>query len=215
MLEIYIISFTTYFATVGPLDVAGVFAVLTASAQARARRLMALRGVAIATCVLVLFALCGNFLLDSLGISLAALKVAGGILLLLMGIDMVFARDSGGTSTTSEENVEAASRADISVFPLATPLIAGPGAIGASILLMTRHEGDALAQSMVMAGLLTIMGITLALLLLAESVPKIFGVTGMHVVSRIFGVLLSGLAVQFIFDGVIASGVFAAPTSGV
>lgn len=215
MLEIYIIAFTTYFATVGPLDVAGMFAVLTASASTRARRIMALRGTAIATGILVLFAFCGNFLLSHLGISLSALKVAGGILLLLMAIDMVFARSSGGTSTTSEEKNEASTKVDISVFPLATPLIAGPGAIGASILLMTKHAGDTLAQSLIMAGLFTVMAITLVLLLLAESVPKIFGVTGMHVVGRVFGVLLSGLAVQFIFDGIAGSGIFPAPTTGI
>lgn len=211
MFEVYVIAFTTYFATVGPLDVAAMFAVLTATASTRTRRILALRGTAIATAILIIFALCGNVLLAGLGISLAALKVAGGILLLLMGIEMVFARSSGGTSTTSEETVEASTRPDISVFPLATPLIAGPGAIGASILLMTKHEGDTVAQGMVMAGLFTVMLVTLILLLLAESVPKIFGVTGMHVVGRIFGVLLSALAVQFIFDGIAASGIFPAP----
>lgn len=208
MLEIYIIAFTTFFATVGPLDVAGVFAVLTATTQTKLRRILALRGTIIATIILIIFALCGNFLLSTLGISLPALKVAGGILLFLMSIDMVFARDSGGTTTTPEERNEASTKLDISVFPLATPLIAGPGAMGASILLMAKFDGDVLAQSLVLAGMFTVMLITLVSLLLAESVPKIFGVTGMHVVSRVFGVLLSALAVQFIFDGISASGVF-------
>lgn len=209
MLETFIVSFTTFFATVGPLDVAGVFAVLTATSGTRERRSMALWGATIATLILIVFALFGNFLLASLGISLAALKVAGGILLLLMSIDMVFARASGGTSTTSEETTEATTKGDITVFPLATPLIAGPGAMGAMILLMAEFEGDMISQGLVMAGMLTVMLITLVLLLLAESVPRMFGVTAMHVVMRVFGVLLSALAVQFILDGIDASGVFA------
>ncbi len=211
MLETFVIAFTTFFATVGPLDVAGVFAVLTATTQSSARRAIALRGVFIATTILLVFSLCGNFLLSTLGISLPALKVAGGILLLLMSIDMVFARSSGGTSTTSEEKVEASTKVDISVFPLATPLIAGPGAMGASILLMAKFEGDPLSQSIVLAGLITVMLVTLIFLLLAESVPKVLGLTGMHVITRVFGVLLSALAVQFILDGISASGIFPAP----
>ena len=150
----------------------------------------------------------GEVLLSSLGISLAALKTAGGILLLLMGIDMVFARTSGGISTTSEEENEAAGKPDISVFPLATPLIAGPGAMGASILLMADAKGDLVAQIAVISGLVSVMLSTLILLLLANQVQKVLGVTGMHVVSRIFGVLLSALAVQFMFDGIMQSGIF-------
>ncbi len=208
MIDTFVISFTTFFATVGPIDVAGVFAVLTATTATRTRRIMALRGTAIATAVLLIFALCGNFLLTRLGISLPALKVAGGILLLLMSIDMVFVRNSGGTSTTLEEKDEASTKVDISVFPLATPLIAGPGAMGAAILLMAKFEGDVFSKGIVLAGMLTVMLLTLFMLLLAETVPKLLGLTGMHVITRVFGVLLSALAVQFIFDGISASGVF-------
>lgn len=208
MLETYVIAFTTFFATVGPLDVAGMFAVLTPTAHSSARRAMAIRGTAIATLILVIFALFGNYLLAGLGISLAALKVAGGILLLLMSIEMVFARRSGGTSTTNEEKDEASTKGDISVFPLATPLIAGPGAMGAAILLMAKSEGSWVDQALVMGGLFTVMAITLVLLLLAEKVSRVLGLTGMHVVSRVFGVLLSALAIQFIFDGIVLSGVF-------
>lgn len=206
MLEMVIIAFTTLFATVGPLDVAAIFAVLTAELTPRARRAVALRGTAIATGILVLFAWSGETLLDLLGISLPALRVAGGILLLLIGIELVFARSSGSTSATDEEVQEATTRQDISVFPLATPLIAGPGAMGATILLMTGTHGDPLLQLAVMVGLLAVMLLTLVGLLLASQVQRILGVTGMHVVSRVFGILLSALAVQFIFDGIAQSG---------
>ena len=169
-------------------------------------RSMAVRGVLISFFIVFAFAFGGKLLLVSLGISLAALKVAGGILLLLIGIDMVFARSSGGTSTTSEETTEAAGRRDISVFPLATPLIAGPGAMGAVILLMADADGDILAQATVLGALLAVLLLTLALLLLANEVHRVLGVTGMLVVSRIFGVLLAALAVQFMFDGIAQSG---------
>ncbi len=204
--ETAVVAFTTFFATVGPIDVAAMFAALTATASQQARRSMAVRGAIISGCILFTFAFAGKLLLSSLGISLAALKVAGGILLLLIGIDMVFARSSGGTSTTSEETSEAATRRDISVFPLATPLIAGPGSMGAVILLMASTDGDIVAQMTVLAALLAVLLLTLALLLLANKVHQFFGVTGMLVVSRVFGVLLSALAVQFMFDGIAQSG---------
>lgn len=206
MTETAVVAFTTFFATIGPLDVGPVFAAMTPAVLPRHRRRMALRGTAIATGILVIFALTGELLLASLGISLAALRVAGGILLLLIAIDMVFARPSGSTSTTEEEALEAATRADVTVFPLATPLIAGPGAMGATILLMADAEGSLLDQAVVLAMLLAVMVVTLASLLLASQLQRYLGVTGLHVVSRVFGVLLSALAVQFMFDGLAQSG---------
>jgi multiple antibiotic resistance protein len=200
------LAFATFFATIGPLDVAAMFAALTAGQTAQQKRSIAVRGSLIAAAILIAFALAGEFLLASLGISLAALRAAGGILLLLIGIDMVFARSSGGTSTTDEEEQEAATKADISVFPLATPLIAGPGAMGAAILLMANQQGDITRQAVVMGALLATLLVTFVMLLLAGQIQKILGVTGMHVVARVMGVLLSALAVQFIFDGIRQSG---------
>ena len=208
MLETALVAFTTFFATIGPLDVTAMFAAMTPADAAQARRAMAIRGTIIATVILLAFALIGEQLLQRLGISLAALRVAGGILLLLIGIDMVFARDSGGTSATAEEAQEGANKADISVFPLATPLIAGPGAMGAAILLMADAEGDWLMQATVIVAMLAVLLLTLLGLLLANPVQRLFGVTGMHVISRVFGVLLTALAVQFVFDGIAQSGLF-------
>lgn len=206
MLETAIVSFATFFATIGPIDVVMMFAAMTSRASAKSRTSMAFRGVFVAAVILLVFALAGKALLASLGISLAALRVAGGILLLLIGIDMVFARSSGGTSTTDEETREAATKQDISVFPLATPLIAGPGAMGATILLMADVEEDIVLQLVVVGCLLGLLLLTLVGLLLASQIQKIVGVTAMHVVSRVFGVLLSALAVQFVFDGIAQSG---------
>jgi len=206
MIETATLALATFFATIGPIDVAVMFAALTATSTPKERRSIAARGTLIATVVLVAFAVLGELILASLGISLAALRTAGGILLLLIGIDMVFARSSGGTSTTADEVQEAVTRQDIAVFPLATPLIAGPGAIGAAILLMTGAEGDLTRQAAVIGSLLAILLATFVALLTATQIHKLLGVTGMHVIGRVFGVLLCALAIQYLFDGIAQSG---------
>ncbi|WP_018869908.1 MULTISPECIES: MarC family protein [unclassified Thioalkalivibrio] len=207
MLELGIVALTTFFVTVGPVDVAVVFAVLTRGMDPAQRRAMAWRGALLATTILLPFALFGEAALGVLGISLPALYTAGGILLLLIGIDMVFARSSGGVSATPDETREARSRTDLSVFPLATPLLAGPGAMGAAILMMSRASGDLAAQAVVIAALIAIMVLALVCLLIAVRIQHWLGVTGAHVLTRIMGVLLSALAVQFIFDGLADSGI--------
>jgi len=208
MLETFILSFTAFFATVGPIDVAIVYAALTGRVTAAAKKSMAIRGVAVAGLILFSFAVFGQMLLDNLGISLAALRTAGGILLTLIGIDMVFARHSGGVSTTETEESEARVKNDIAVFPLATPLIAGAGSMGAAILLMAETEGDFSLQLMVLGALAAVLILTLVALIGAIKIHRIMGVVGMNVVSRVFGVILTALAVQFIFDGLAESGLF-------
>ena len=206
LIETATVALATFFATIGPLDVAAVFAALTASHSKQRRRQMAIRGAVIAGGVLLLFAVAGERVLGLLGISLAALRTGGGILLLLIGIEMVFARTSGSTTTTDEENAEAMGKQDISVFPIATPLIAGPGAMGATVLLVANTEGDLAQQATIIACLIVMIVFTFAMMLLSAQVVRLFGMTGMHVITRIMGVLLSALAVQFIFDGIAASG---------
>ena len=210
VMETAAVALATFFATIGPIDVAAMFAALTASAAPRYRTLTAVRGTAIATGILLAFAIFGQAILDSLGISLAALRTAGGVLLLLIGIELAFGRASGATSATDAETAEASRKSDISVFPLATPLIAGPGAMGSAILLMADTEGDILLQSVVVACLLAILALTLVALLAAAQLQHLLGITGMQVVRRIFGILLTALAIQFIFDGIIQSRVFVA-----
>lgn len=206
MIEAAAVAFATFFATISPIEAAAMFAAITASSTAAHRRAMAVRGCLIASGIMLAFALFGELLLSAMGISLAALRTAGGILLLLIGIDMVFVRPSGGTSTTTDETEEATRKADISVFPLATPLIAGPGAMGAAILLMANTHGDWRTQMAVIGSLLVVLLMTFLALLGATFLHKLLGVTGLRVISRIFGVLLAALAVQFIFDGIGQSG---------
>ena len=208
MLETALLAFTTFFATIGPLDTAALYPALTPTNTARERRRMARRGCLIGAGILLFFALLGQGVLGLFGITLPALRTAGGILLLLIAIDMVFARGSGGTTATADDRAEAAARPDISVFPLATPLIAGPGAIGAAILLVADAQRDPLQIVAVLAALLAVVALTFALLLASSQVQKLLGVTGLHVVARVMGVLLAALAVQFLFDGIRESGIW-------
>lgn len=209
MLEITLVAFATFFATIGPPDVAVVFAALTHDKTDRKRRQIAIKATLIGALILLFFALLGKSLMSYLGISLSAMRTAGGILLLLIAIDLVFARMSGGTSATADEQAEAEGRDDISVFPLATPLIAGPGAIGAAIILVADAQGDALSVAMVVVAMLVVLFIVFAMMLTAAQVQKVLGITGVHVVARVLGVLLAALAVQFIFDGIAESGLLA------
>ena len=206
VLETALVAFATFFATIGPVDVAAIFAALTASNPPAQRRRMAIKGCLIAATILSAFLVFGNGVLTYMGITLPALRTAGGILLLLFGIKLVFAEPSGGTSTTADETREATQKDDVSVFPLATPLIAGPGAMGAAVLLMSNTHGDLKLAAAVAGAMLSVVTITFVLLLIATQVQRLLGVTGLHVISRVFGVLLTALAVQFVFDGLKSSG---------
>ncbi|WP_430461966.1 MarC family protein [Thalassolituus sp. LLYu03] len=210
MSESFALAFATLFATVSPIDVSAIFAAITTKSGQEARRHMALRGVMIASLVLFTFAFIGDWLLHALGISLAALRTAGGIMLLMMGLDMVFARMSSANAPTVQEQAEALGREDVSVFPLALPLIAGPGSMGAVILLMAQSKADLMAQAGVIAALVLVMALTLGSLLASTQLNRLLGVTGMAVITRVMGVLLCALAVQFVFDGIMASGLIEA-----
>ena len=208
MLDLALVTFTTLFATIGPIDTAAIFAAMTAGVPARGRMVMAVRGTAIATLILLAFAFFGQFILDRLGVTLDALRIAGGILLLLIAIDLVFGRHSTASGPTADEAEEATHRTDISAFPLATPLIAGPGTMGAVILMIGNVEGNYEKQAVVVGVLLGMMILTLVLLLLATQVQRVLGVTAMNVISRVFGVLLAALAVQFALNGLRGVGAF-------
>lgn len=203
--ETALIAFTTFFATIGPIDVAAIFAALTAQHPAAERSRLARRAVLIAAAILYSFAFFGKPILTYLGVSLAALRIAGGILLLLIGIDMVFARDSGGITATDSEKKEAQHRDDISVFPVATPLLAGPGAISAVILLFSTSSGQQQLIAVTLA-LAAVLLLAYYSLLIAAKIQSLLGETGMHVIARILGIIIAALAVQFMLDGLHESG---------
>lgn len=215
-LEAAIIAFTTLFALVDPIGNAAIFASLAGHRSPASQRKIAFKATAVATVLLLVFMFVGEWLLRYLGISLAAMRTSGGILLLIMGIDMVFAMHTGGTSTTDEEEDEAQQRADeredISVFPMAMPLIAGSGSISAVILLRANAQnaaGEAWQNELATVGaLLAVMLVTLVSLLAASQLQRLLGKTGLNVITRVLGVILCALAVQFIFDGLAESGLF-------
>lgn len=207
MLDHALNAFVTFFVTVGPIDVASVFMALSASADHATRRRLALRGTLVGGAILLAFALGGEPLLRALGIGLPAFRIGGGILLLLLAIDMVFARRSGLSGLTRPEDEEAGRRDDVSVFPLAVPLIAGPGAIASAILLMGESQGRWVEQLVVLAMLALVLGCTLVALLGAGRIVSLFGVTGVNVVTRVLGIVLAALAAQYILDGLRGSAV--------
>jgi multiple antibiotic resistance protein len=202
LLELTFRAFATFFATVGPVDVAAFYAALTAHVAPQHRRRMAIKGTGIATVLLLAFVLVGELMLRWLGITLAAMRAAGGILLLLLAIDMVFARPEAMSKPTFAETSEAEAKDDISVFPLATPLIAGPAALGAAVLLAAEAHDNLIAELAVIGALLLVMALQLGLLLVAARLHAFLGISGQNVISRIVGILLAALAVQFVFDGI-------------
>lgn len=215
MLELLINTFVLLIVVIDPVGLVPMFAAITRGESERARRRMALRGTTIAAIILVTFIFAGDGILRALGVSVPAFQIAGGVLLFLLAVDMVFARHSGFRSTTAREQQEAASRKDISVFPLAFPLIAGPGAL-TTVLLMVNDQGD--NPVFLLAGfavLIVVLALTLAALLAAGRIMRLIGETGANVVSRVLGVILAALAVQYVLDGVQAGFAPIEPAPGI
>jgi len=191
-----------FFVVVEPVSLIPLFSGLTSGATAQYKRRMALKAVIVAAVILVLFALGGAGFLELMGISLQAFRIFGGMLLFLLSLEMVFARESG-TRTSSGEAAESKRRADVSVFPLAFPFIAGPGALATILLWFGPVHLGANAGLFVayLVAVLVVLGIALVLMLLAEPLMRVIGVTGANVANRLSGVILGALAVQFVLDG--------------
>src|SRR5579872_4175993 len=206
MLEQPLKFFVVFFVVVDPVALIPLFSRLTQGASVAYRRRMAAKAVVVAAGILLLFALGGAAFLRVMGISLEAFRIFGGLLLFLLALEMVFARESG-TRTSSDEAAESRRRADISVFPLAFPFIAGPAALATILLWFGRIQLP--AQAGLFAGLIVaaalVLAIVLALLFVAEPLMRVIGVTGANVASRLLGVILGALAVQFVLDGLRAA----------
>ncbi len=202
MIEQLVKTFVVFFLVIEPISLVPMFAALTRGGEPGYRRRMAYKSVAISALIFVLFAVAGDYVLQALGVTVNAFKIAGGVLLFLLAVDMVFARQSGLRSTTVREQDEARYREDISVFPLAFPLIAGPGALATLLLFVVDARGQPLAFLSVLAVILGVLAITLVLLLATTRIMRVMGVTGANVISRLLGVVLAALAVQYVLDGV-------------
>ncbi|MEO1562708.1 MAG: MarC family protein [Pseudomonadota bacterium] len=200
MFEMFPTAFATLFVMVDPIGLTPMFAALTAGMAARQRLFIAIRAVAVAAFLMVLFGLVGDWLLATLGISLPAFRIAGGLMLFLVAVEMLFQKR---TERREAEAGKAAAEDDPSVFPLATPLIAGPGAL-AAMLLLTAEASDMVGQVGVFAAVATVLAMCLAAFVLTAPIERLLGDTGIRVLTRVFGMLLGALAVQFILDGLIA-----------
>ena len=203
MLDQLLKFFVVFFVVVEPLSLLPVFSSLTDGASVGYKHKMALKSVLVAGVILVLFALGGATFLSIAGISIDAFRIFGGLLLFLIALEMVFARESG-TRTSSSERAESVRRADISVFPLAFPFISGPGAL-ATILLWfgpVRLWQQPLLFLGLFAGVVVVLALTLLAMWLSTPLMRLLGVTGANVANRLLGVVLGALAVQFIIDGV-------------
>jgi len=203
-------AFATFFATIGPVEAAVLFATFCPRFSRAERIAISLKAVSIATGIILFFALFGTAILTALGVTFPALQAAGGIILAMIAIDMIFEARIGGSTISQPESAEArAKNDDIAVFPLATPILAGPGAMSGAMLLMANAKGEFTGQAAVIAALFTVMAFTLLLILAAQELREWIGVTAQRVVMRVFGILLAAIAMQSVFNGIAGSGIFA------
>lgn len=198
-----ITAFTTLFVIIDPIGLAPVFLALTQGISPAHRRRIATRACLTALCVLLAFALFGEALLNFVGISMPAFRIAGGVLLFLTALDMLFERRQERREDRAEETDIL--QEDPSVFPMAIPLLAGPGAI-ATIILLTGSTDSALGFAAIIGVMVLVLLIAFALFMLASPLERALGRTGIIVVTRVFGMLLAALAVQFILDGLTGFG---------
>jgi MarC family membrane protein len=212
MLETFFTAFATFFAVIGPIDTAVLLASLTPNMTGTERRGIAVKAVFIASVIILLFALFGGPVLAQLGVSLAALQTAGGIILFMIALEMTLAKKPAPATLTVKESEEAESKAEahaeIAVFPFATPLLAGPGAMTSAIVLAAATRGDVKLLGAVVAAIMAVMAVTLVLFLLAQEIHQLIGLTARKVIVRVFGVLLAALAVQSIFNGLSEAHIF-------
>ena len=200
MIELFTAAFITLLVIVDPPGCAPIFASLTSGASAAHRRAMAIRASLVAWSILMFFALLGEPLLRTLGISLSAFRLAGGIMLFMIALDMVFERRTERREERAEDIKGTPEAEDISVFPMAIPMIAGPGSIASIMLLTARADGT--AEGLVVVGAMTaVILLTLVALLLAGPLMKLVGAKLEAMITRILGVVLAALAVQFVLDG--------------
>ena len=197
----YLNAFATLFVTIDPIGLMPIFLGLTSGMSRRDRNEIALRACVIAAVLLIVFTLFGSFILSVFGITLPAFRVAGGLLLFAIAVEMVFEKRQERQESAAERALSAEQIRSIAVFPLALPLIAGPSAISATILLTGSF--DAVAGTLaVSAMVVAICALTFAIFVASSRIDRILGETGRMILTRLLGVLLAALAVQFVADGV-------------
>jgi MarC family membrane protein len=200
MIELFTTAFITFVVVIDPPGCAPIFASLTSGTPQAHRRKMAIRSSFVAWCILVFFALLGEPLLRTLGISLSAFRLAGGIMLFIIALEMVFEKRTERREERAKEIEGTPEAEDISVFPMAIPMIAGPGSIATIMLLCARANG-LIEGAIVLAAMSAVILLTLVALLLAGPLMKAIGAKLEAMITRILGVILAALAAQFVLDG--------------
>jgi multiple antibiotic resistance protein len=200
VIELFGSALVTFLVIIDPPGCAPIFASLTRGTSAAHRRAMAIRSCVIAWAILIFFALLGRPLLHGLGISLASFRIAGGILLFYIAVEMVFERRTERREKRAESIEGTREADDISVFPMAMPMISGPGSIASAMLWVSRAEGIG-AVAVVLAAMTLVILITLATLLASGPLMRLIGDKVEAAITRILGVILAALAAQFVIDG--------------
>ena len=204
--EFFVNAFITLIVIVDPIGTAAVFCAMTARYSKLQSRKTAFRAASIAFCLLVFFGFFGSVLLEKLGISLPAFRIAGGILLFASAFRMLFGQPS---TDTVDPDTNAFKDHDIAVFPIAIPLLAGPGCMTAIILLMSRAH-DPMEGITVLGALVAVHTVALTCLLLSSRIQKVLGSGGVNILARVMGVILAAMSVQFVTDGLRGMHVIAA-----
>lgn len=197
--SIYITAFVTLFVIIDPIGLTPLFAALTQGQPARNRRAIAMRSCLIALVLLVLFAIFGEAVMGFVGISMPAFRIAGGVLLFLTALEMLFERRTKRRENQTDQD-RPEDLPDPSVFPIATPLIAGPGAIATVILLVGRQD-DLLGTALIVGVVAVVLSVVFVFFLTAGLLERALGRVGINVVTRVLGMLLAALSVQFVLDG--------------
>jgi len=200
MIEVFGSALVTFLVIIDPPGCAPIFASLTRGTPARHRRSMAVRSSLIAWAILMFFALLGRPMLQALGISLASFRIAGGIMLFMIALDMVFERRTQRRESRAQSIEGTPEAEDISVFPMAIPMIAGPGSIASAMLWVSRADGTGEVAA-VLAAITIVMILTMLALLAAGPIMKVIGEKLEAMITRILGVILAALAAQFVIDG--------------
>ena len=195
-LMLWVSAFITLLVIIDPIGLAPIFVALTQGMSAAKRLRIAIRSCLTAIIVLLVFGFAGEAILDFVGISMAAFRISGGILLFLTALDMLFERRTKRREDKGEEDVD-----DPSIFPLSLPLIAGPGAMTTMILLMGAPNQDVLGYVAISSAMIAVIGVVFILFLGAGLMERLLGDTGIKVITRLLGMLLAALSIQFVLDG--------------
>ena len=198
MLEVFIQAFVLYFVVIDPIGNTPIFMSITQSQNEKEKKQTAIEAVIIATIILILFSIIGQFLLSYLNVSLESFRIAGGIILFLIAIEMLFSK-----RLERKEQALGQTNDKLSIFPLAIPILAGPAAITSVIVIATKYQGDLISQSISLLGLGLVMLVTLIFFLLLTKSDKFINRNVTNIISRVIAIILAALSIQYIIDGLL------------